>query len=69
MLTKDELASLAVGDMIEAGEMLAGITKEPIVLRVTTTGEAVVFVATYFGVSLGKVTASGRGEAIQWVMA
>ena len=70
MLTKIELEGLRVGDVVEAGSILPGLTKEPVALKMTAAedGVFVEFVATYFGVTLGKVKADVSGETVKWEM-
>jgi len=70
MLTRTELQGLNVGDVVEAGSILPGLTKEPVALKMTAAedGVFVEFVATYFGVTLGKVKADVSGETVKWEM-
>ncbi len=70
MLDRVALAGLHPGDVVEAGAIFAGITKEPVALRVIEQCEGgdVEFVAAYFGVTLCKVRAVVTGEKVSWVV-
>ena len=70
MLDRVALAGLHPGDVVEAGAIFAGITKEPVALRVVEQCEGgdVEFVAAYFGVTLCKVRAVVTGEKVSWVV-
>jgi hypothetical protein len=72
MLSRSQLTDLQTGDLIEVGAILAGLTKEPVVLRTDTKTDngkgslSVAFVVTYFGINLGRWTATVKGEAVSW---
>ena len=70
MLDRVALAGLHPGDVVEAGAIFAGITKEPVALRVIEQCEGgdVEFVAAYFGVTLCKVRAVVIRESVTWVV-
>lgn len=69
MLTVPELIGLEKGDVVETMPLLAGVTQEPVVLRVKeadhTEGQ-VKFVTTWHGVTLGAWTAIVDGEDVRW---
>jgi len=67
MLSVDEFDGLKVGDEIEADGLFTPLTKEPLVLRVYGRGQnAIDFVVTYFGVTLGKWHASKDKGSVSW---
>jgi len=69
MINAEELASLDKGDLVETMPLLSGVTQEPVVLRVKeveANPTRVAFVSTWHGVTLGRWTATQKGEEIQW---
>ena len=70
MLDRVALAGLHPGDVVEAGAIFAGITKEPVALRVIEQCEGGddEFDAAYYGVTLCKVRAVVTGEKVSWVV-
>ncbi len=74
MLSLDELQSLEPGDLIEAGTVLDGMTKEPLRLMVdqrSPLGQqlALELSGSYFGVAVGRwrVTVGEDGKA-RWLL-
>ena len=67
MLTKDEFDTLAIGDLVETRGLFPKLTAEPVVLRVNGRSEDTLdFVATYFGVTLGKWTCTAKEGDLKW---
>ena len=67
MLSRQEFDTLAIGDIVETRGLFAKLAKEPVVLRVQGRAEDQVdFVATYFGVTLGKWTCTAKEGDLKW---
>jgi hypothetical protein len=67
VLTREEFDTLAVGDLVETRGLFPKLSPEPVVLRVGDRGkEHVDFVATYFGVTLGKWVCVAKEGELKW---
>ncbi|QXN72622.1 hypothetical protein RCZAHN_13 [Rhodobacter phage RcZahn] len=69
MISKEQLAGLEKGDLVETMPLLSGVTEEPVVLRVREVESdplRVTFVSTWHGVTLGSWSASEDGDDVRW---
>lgn len=66
MLTMEQLGGLAAGDVVEVPSLMAGLSDEPVKLRVKYAGAdhaEWLFTATWIGVTLGTWSCqAGSGE-------
>ena len=72
MLSADDLKSLAVGDMVETGTLLSGMSKESFRLLVASreeadTGLRIEFDARYYGINAGRYAAVVRENSVTWL--
>lgn len=68
----EELKSLRVYDLVETFSPFKGLSEEPVVLQVVKTqvadeSLAVDFVATWFGVALGRWLVRHDKEGLRWI--
>lgn len=67
MLTFEEFDSLQLHDLVETFPLMKGLCREPVVLRVVErTDDAVEFVATYFGITLGRWACERGKSKLNW---
>ena len=67
MLTLDEFDAMTVGDLVEAEPIFSKLCREPVVLKTTVkTRNQLDFVATYFGVALGKWVCEKHMGGLKW---
>ena len=67
MLTKDEFDTLAIGDLVETRGLFAKLSEEPVAMQlVERSAERLAFVATYFGVTLGRWVCTAKEGELTW---
>lgn len=67
MLEAGDFATLEKGDVVETYPLFPGLGPELVLLRVASvTKMKIEFVATYFGVTLGRWAATLKGEKVEW---
>lgn len=66
-MTTEQLDALEKGDLVEMGPLWKGLNDDPVTLYTDKRdGDRVEFVATYMGITLGRVSATKVGEDVQW---
>lgn len=69
MLTLEQFNSLEVGDSIETDPLMAGLSEEPVKLRVSKVHSdigLIEFVATYYGITLGRWHGKAMNDFVAW---
>jgi len=70
MLTGEELDSLKIGDLVEVDPIFPALSNENVVMRTAerpgSIGDTVVFVVTYFGITIGRWEATKNAGGVSW---
>lgn len=68
MLTVEQFETIEVGDQIEAGNVFKRLNDEPIVLLAAAVrSDAIEFVVTYIGITLGRWVCYRKKDRLEWL--
>ena len=71
MLSVEDIACLEEDDVVEVAPLFGGLTDKPVVLRVVRAEQdplRVIFISTWWGVTLGRWSVLVNGGEVHWTM-